>query len=203
MAESQCWLLAGSSVRLSTAAPPDCLDFSNPDCLVAGLQQGMSYKQVFPAPQTKTAKRSHYISSTSPCPLGQCTHKSHPDTTWWKNRLYLPLEETQEFILEVHMGWEISLQHFWNNLSHWHRMILPRDVLFIYLFIFIVIQLELYAFSPHPSTPPQLNPPPSPTTSLPHLHPPHWFCPCVLYSSSCNPLFPLSPPCPPPRPGYC
>ena len=29
-------------------------------------------------------------------------------------------------------------------------------------------------------------------TSLPHLPP--WFCPCVLYSSSCNLLFPLSPP---------
>ena len=27
--------------------------------------------------------------------------------------------------------------------------------------IFIVIQLQLYAFSPHPSTPSQLNPPPS------------------------------------------
>ena len=32
---------------------------------------------------------------------------------------------------------------------------------------FIVIQLQLYAFSPHPSTPPQLNPPPSPTSTLP------------------------------------
>ena len=31
-------------------------------------------------------------------------------------------------------------------------------------------------------------------TSLPCLHPPPWFCPYVLYSSSCNPLFPLSPP---------
>ena len=32
---------------------------------------------------------------------------------------------------------------------------------------FIVIQLQLYAFSPHPSTPPQLNPPPSPSSTLP------------------------------------
>ena len=31
-------------------------------------------------------------------------------------------------------------------------------------------------------------------TSLPHLHPPPRLCPCVLYNSSCNPLFPLSPP---------
>ena len=55
--------------------------------------------------------------------------------------------------------------------------------------IFIVIQLQLYAFSLHPSTPPQLNSPPSPTSTV---HP--WFCPCVLYSSSCNPLSSLSPP---------
>ena len=34
-------------------------------------------------------------------------------------------------------------------------------------FFFIVIQLQLYAFSPHLSTPPQLNPPPSPTSTHP------------------------------------
>ena len=39
-----------------------------------------------------------------------------------------------------------------------------------------------------------LHPTPTEPTSLPHLHPPPWFCPCVLHSSSCNPLFPLSPP---------
>ena len=33
---------------------------------------------------------------------------------------------------------------------------------------------------------------PTPVTSLPHLHTPPWFCPCVLYSSSCNPLSSLS-----------
>ena len=33
--------------------------------------------------------------------------------------------------------------------------------------IFIVIQLQLYAFSPHPSTPPPLNTPPSSTSTLP------------------------------------
>ena len=37
-------------------------------------------------------------------------------------------------------------------------------------------------------------PPPQPSwTPLPHPPPPPWFCPCVLYISSCNPLFPLSP----------
>ena len=35
---------------------------------------------------------------------------------------------------------------------------------------------------------PSLHPTPAKPTSLPHLHPPPWFCPCVLYSSSCNPV---------------
>ena len=39
-------------------------------------------------------------------------------------------------------------------------------ILFLFLFLFF-IQLQLSAFSPHPSTPPQLNPPPSPTSTLP------------------------------------
>ena len=41
---------------------------------------------------------------------------------------------------------------------------------------------------------PSLHPTPAEPTSLPHLHPPPWFCPCVLYSTSCNPLSSLSPP---------
>ena len=40
-----------------------------------------------------------------------------------------------------------------------------RDHVFFFL-IFIVIQLQLYAFSPHPSTPPQLKRPPSATSTL-------------------------------------
>ena len=38
--------------------------------------------------------------------------------------------------------------------------------------------------TPHPAEP----------ISLPCFHLCPWFCPCVLYSSSCNPLSPLSPP---------
>ena len=41
---------------------------------------------------------------------------------------------------------------------------------------------------------PSLHPTPAEPSSLPHLHPPPWFCPCVLYSSSCKPLSSLSPP---------
>ena len=41
---------------------------------------------------------------------------------------------------------------------------------------------------------PSLHPIPAEPTSLPYLHHPPRFCPCVLYSSSCNPLSSLSPP---------
>ena len=41
---------------------------------------------------------------------------------------------------------------------------------------------------------PSLHPTPASPTSLPHLNPPPWFCPCVLYSSSYRSLSPLSPP---------
>ena len=49
---------------------------------------------------------------------------------------------------------------------------------------FIVIQLQLYAFSPHPSTPPQLNPPPSPTSILPFdfVHVPFIVVPIIHWS---------------------
>ena len=41
---------------------------------------------------------------------------------------------------------------------------------------------------------PTLYPTQAKPTSLPCFHPPPWFFPCVLYSSSYNPLSPLSPP---------
>ena len=41
---------------------------------------------------------------------------------------------------------------------------------------------------------PSLHSTPANLTSLSHFYPPLWLCPCVLYSSSCNFLSPLSPP---------
>ena len=63
--------------------------------------------------------------------------------------------------------------------------------LVIYLFIYLLLLLFNYSclyFLPI------LPPTPSKPTSLPCLHPSPWFCPCILYSSSCNPLSPLYPP---------
>ena len=53
-----------------------------------------------------------------------------------------------------------------------------------YCYSITVVRLFSLSLHPTPAKPP----------SLPHLHPPPWFCPCVLYSSSCNPLSSLSPP---------
>ena len=69
----------------------------------------------------------------------------------------------------------------------------------IYLFFFNFFKLlfccsitVVYIFSP------PLPPTPAKPTSLPCFHPPPWFCPCVLYSSSWKPFSSLSPP----SPGY-
>ena len=56
---------------------------------------------------------------------------------------------------------------------------------------FIVIQLQLSAFSPHPSTPPQLNPPPFPASTLPldfvHVS-------FIVVPENPSPHYPLPPP---------
>ena len=59
--------------------------------------------------------------------------------------------------------------------------------------IFLNLFLLLFNYSCMPFLP---FPPPIPAepTSLPHPHHPPRFCPRVLYNSSCNPPFPLSPP---------
>ena len=92
-----------------------------------------------------------------------------------------------------------------------HRWILTHSeeanfILFIYLFIyvfnfsffvyvtFIFFNFNFYCYSITVVClfSPSLHPTPTEHPSLPP--PPPWFCPCVLYSSSCNPLSPLSPP---------
>ena len=68
-----------------------------------------------------------------------------------------------------------------------------RYVFKIYIYIFC----NIYFFNCYSITlvcifSPSLHPTPAEPTSLPCLHPPPWFYPCVLYSSSCKPLSPLS-----------
>ena len=79
-----------------------------------------------------------------------------------------------------------SFLHFasFPNSILWLRSFLLFKILIIYCYSITVVGL----FSP------SLHPTPPETPSLPHLHHPPRFCPCVLYSSSCNPLSSLSPP---------
>ena len=58
---------------------------------------------------------------------------------------------------------------FINETKHIKFFFFVYDNHFIFLSLnfFIVVQLQLSAFSLHPSTPPQLSPPPSPTSTLP------------------------------------
>ena len=55
--------------------------------------------------------------------------------------------------------------------------------IFIFKIILLLFNYSCLHFLPTPAKP----------TSLPCLHPTHWFCPCILYSSSWKP-FPPSPP---------
>ena len=63
------------------------------------------------------------------------------------------------------MSFHVLIAYFFYFLFYFNFF--SSFYLFIYLFIYIVIQLQLSAFSPHPSTPSQTNPPPSPTSILP------------------------------------
>ena len=62
------------------------------------------------------------------------------------------------------------------------------------IFIYFLKEFYCYSITVVCLFSPPLHPTPAEPTSLLHLHHPPWFCPCVLYSSSCNPLFSLSPP---------
>ena len=75
----------------------------------------------------------------------------------------------QKLQLEFLLGFNEFVDEFWKNKYLFFPPLKKISFFspFIYFLIFIVIQLQLYAFSPHPSTPPQLNPPPSPTSTLP------------------------------------
>ena len=64
-------------------------------------------------------------------------------------------------------------------------------LIFIIYFLFLILIFYCYSITVVCLFSPSLHPTPAEPPSLPHLHPPHWFCPCGLYSSSCNPLSPL------------
>ena len=87
--------------------------------------------------------------------------------------------------------WELENSCMGIILSKHRRNILH---FFICLFIYLYFNFYCYSITVVCLFSPSLHPTPAEPTSLPRLHQPPWFCPCVLYSSSYDPLSPLSPP---------
>ena len=83
--------------------------------------------------------------------------------------------------------WWLSQLWFMNS-SFYDVSFDQRELLIFLTLFFYCCSITICILSPH------LHPTPAKPPSLPHLHLPPWFCPCVLYSSSCNPLSSLSPP---------
>ena len=80
--------------------------------------------------------------------------------------------------------------HIVGSLCNFVLFSLAMQKLFIFLF------LNVYCYSNRVVCLffPSLHPTQAEPKSLPHFHPPPGLCPCVLYNSSYNPLFPLFPP---------
>ena len=81
----------------------------------------------------------------------------------------------------------LRFRHEWNYVYE----ILDMKLYCIKL-IFLLKKFCCYSITVVCIFSPSLHPTPAEPTSLSHLHPPPWYCPCVLYSSSCKPLSPLS-----------
>ena len=87
------------------------------------------------------------------------------------------------------MKWPNSHRHFAMEIVSFFRNTpeILRYVfynLIFYCYSITVVCLFTPSFHPTPAEPP----------SFPHFHPLPWFGPCVLYSSSCNPLSSVCPP---------
>ena len=83
-----------------------------------------------------------------------------------------------------------NLANLWKWLS-FDLVILLLNIFFQFLNYFIVIQLQLSAFSPHLSTPPQPNSPPFPASTLPlgFVH-----VPFIVVPENPAPHYPFPPP---------
>ena len=83
--------------------------------------------------------------------------------------------------------WWLSQLWFMNS-SFYDVSFDQRELLIFLTLFFYCCSITICILSPH------LHPTPAKPPSLPHLHLPPWFCPCVLYSSSWKPVSPLYPP---------
>ena len=101
-----------------------------------------------------------------------CPHV--PYSSSWKPFSPLPLPRSPLAIVRLFLT---TMSLVSPAVLHISRPAFPQPFFyFISQFLnYFIVQLQLSAFSPHLSTPPQPNPPPSPASI-----PPRWFCPCVL-----------------------
>ena len=103
-----------------------------------------------------------------PCHFGDCLLFSIP--TAWAHFVTTSLHIPHLIRSLVSHGEQITalvIRSMREHLKNTQAASGPSTSFFLIKIFFIVIQLQLYAFSPRPSTPPQLNPPPSPTSTLP------------------------------------
>ena len=83
-----------------------------------------------------------------------------------KNRIGDKQGKTMNTYMAFEYGYTLVLHYNHLQFSFGEYILFPRNTTLFKKKI-IVIQLQLYAFSPHPSTPPQTNTPPSLTSTLP------------------------------------
>ena len=107
---------------------------------------------------------------------------------YFKFRLFLPLPACPTLLSSLlfpHSTYLTQLKKYIVIFIYFDNkfFIFKKKLLYCYSIIVVCI------FSP------PLPPTPAKPTSLPCFHPPPWFCPWVLYSSSWKPFSPLSPPC--------
>ena len=103
-----------------------------------------------------------YYQDVDKCYISECKTFSYTFLYWTHNNIFKGSSVKTFFRNLTILVWII--RYLGCYLSIRIQFINPER---LNLFFLIVIQLQLYAFSPHPSTPPQLNPPPSPPSTLP------------------------------------
>ena len=103
-------------------------------------------------------------------PVGQSQSEDKPGFKVRENRFYFWMGRAAHFSRD-------GMDYWWTFFK-----------IYFILFYFFSSVTIVCIFSP------SLHPTLASPTSLPHLYPPPWFYPCVLYGSSYRPLSPLSPP---------
>ena len=83
--------------------------------------------------------------------------------------------------------WPWTVWRIVNSIYSLHTgLVPPQGLESLTNFFFLILIFYCYSITVVCLFSPSLHPTPAKPPSLPHFHPPPWFCPYVLYSSSCN-----------------